>query len=235
VVEALRKICHGLSLLLALLVLPTGVFAHQLDEYLQTTLVDIEPGKIRLQMDLTPGVAVAERLLGLIDRNHDGVISPDESAAYAELMKRDLVVRLDGREVELKVVACNFPESAELRTGCGIILIDYTLATGGLGAGAHKLTLENRHQPVASVYLFNAARPRSAAVEITGQTRNENQSTGEIAFDFHPPPRPPVNSRVAVSFAALLIPASLVGVGIIWAARSRRRVPGAIVLGQPDK
>ena len=93
------NIFRCLPVLLALLASPTGVFAHQLDEYLQATLVDIEPGKIRLQMDLTPGVAVAERLLGLIDRNRDGVISPDESTAYAELLKRDLVVRLDGRKV----------------------------------------------------------------------------------------------------------------------------------------
>jgi hypothetical protein len=38
------------------------------------------------------------------------------------------------------------------------------------------------------VYLFNAARPGSALVQIKGQKRNENQSTGEIAFDFHPTP-----------------------------------------------
>jgi hypothetical protein len=186
VVEALKFRC--LPLLLALLALPSGVLAHQLDEYLQGTLVDIEPGKIRLQMDLTPGVAVAERVLGLIDRNHDGVISTDESAAYAELLKRDLVVRLDGRKVELKIVASNFPEPDELRTGSGIILIDYGVTSGEFGAGPHQLTFENRHQPVASVYLFNAAKPRSASIEITGQKRNENQSSGEIAFNFHPPP-----------------------------------------------
>src|SRR5208337_1366280 len=44
--------------------------------------------------------------------------------------------------------------------------------------------------------LFNAAQPRSPSVQITGQKRNENQSTGEIAFAFHPPPNPSALRRV---------------------------------------
>ena len=36
-------------------------------------------------------------------------------AAYAELLKHDLVVRLDERNVELRLTASNFPVPAELR------------------------------------------------------------------------------------------------------------------------
>src|SRR2546425_4619106 len=108
--EAVTATRRRLPLLLALLVFPSAGLAHRLDEYLQATLVAIEPGEIRLQINLTPGVAVAEQVLGLIDRNHDCTISTNESAAYAELVKRDLVVRLDRRNVELKLAALHSPD-----------------------------------------------------------------------------------------------------------------------------
>jgi hypothetical protein len=186
-------------LLLALLAFPSTACAHRLDEYLQATLVAIEPGDVRLQINLTPGVAVADQVLAVIDRDRDGVISPNEAAAYAELLKSDLIVRLDERNVELKLIASNFPELAELRTGWGIIQMEFSATPGSLAAGAHTLTIENRHLPTVSVYLINAAQPRSGSVQIITQRRNENQSAGEIAFIFHP-----LNSSRAVAIIALL-------------------------------
>jgi hypothetical protein len=186
-VEALTTTGRRLPLLLALLALPFIVFAHRLDEYLQATLVAIESENIRLQINLTPGVAVAEQVLALIDRDHDGAISKDEAAAYAELLKRDLKLRLDRRELELKLIASEFPAPAELRAGWGIIHMEFSAASGALALGAHRLTLENRHLTAASVYLINAVQPRSGTIHITSQTRNENQSAGEIQFTVHPP------------------------------------------------
>ena len=145
-----------LRLLLALLAFPSAVFAHRLDEYLQATLVVIEPGEVRLQINLTPGVDVAEQVLALIDCNRDSVISKSEITAYAESLKRDLIVRLDQRNVELKLTASDFPEPTELRTGLGIIQMEFSVKPSSLAAGVHKLTLENRHLPGLSVYLFNA-------------------------------------------------------------------------------
>src|SRR5436853_5471149 len=114
-VEAVITTLHRLPLLLlALLAFPPAVFAHRLDEYLQATLVAIEPGDIRLKINLTPGVEIAEKVLSQIDQNADGAISSDESAAYAEILKRDLTVRLDGRDSQLKLTASNMPELAEL-------------------------------------------------------------------------------------------------------------------------
>ena len=103
-VEAMTRRCV-VSLLLALLAFPSAVFAHRLDEYLQATLVAIEPGDVRLQINLTPGVEVAEQVLAQIDRDRDGAISRNEAAAYAELLKRDLTFG-DGRaKIELKLTA----------------------------------------------------------------------------------------------------------------------------------
>jgi hypothetical protein len=173
--------------LLVTLVFSSTVSAHPLDEYLQATLVEIEPDVIRLQINLTPGVAIADKVLPLIDRDRDGVISTNEAAAYGELLKRDLSVRLDERNMELRLTALNFPEPAELRTGSGIIQVAFSMAPGSLVDGRHRLAFENRHLPNLSLYLFNAALPKSGSVQITKQKRNEIQSEGGIEFDFHAP------------------------------------------------
>ena len=174
------------SLLLALLVLPSAVFAHRDDQYLQATLVAIEPSGVRLQINLTPGVAVAGQVIAVIDRDRDGAISKNEAAAYAESLKRDLSLRMDGRKLELKLTTSEFVPPAELRIGSGTIQLEFSAISGPLAAGPHRLTLENRHLTAISVYLINASQPRFAAVQVTRQKRNENQSTGEIEFTIHP-------------------------------------------------
>ena len=185
-VEAVTRTLCRLPLLLALLALPSAVFAHRDDQYLQATLVAIEPSGVRLQINLTPGVAVAEQVIAEIDRDRDGAISKNEAAAYADSLKRDLTLRIDGRKLELKLTASEFVPPAEIRTGSGTIQMEFSAISGPLAAGPHRLTLENRHLTAMSVYLINAAQPRFAAIQIARQKRNQNQSAGEIEFTFHP-------------------------------------------------
>ena len=189
-VEALTTTLRRLAPLLAFLAFPTAVFAHRLDEYLQATLVAIEPGVVRLQINLTPGVEVAEKVLARIDRDNNNAISKNESAAYAELLKRDLTLRLDGQKLKLKLTASKFPALTELRRGLGIIQIEFSATLDSLAPGPHKLVLENRHLPALSVYLINAAQPKTRTIQITSQKRTDNQGAGEIEFTFHPSERP---------------------------------------------
>ena len=176
-----RKL-RWLVVLLVLAALPFTGQAHRLDEYLQATIVAIDPTEIRLQMNLTPGVEVADQVLARIDRDHDGVISTKEANAYSRSLARDMTLRLDHHKLPLKITRVNFPQLTELRTGWGIIQIELCATVRPLAAGPHRLTLQNRHLPGISVFLFNAAQPKSASVRITAQKRNENQSSGEIEF-----------------------------------------------------
>ncbi len=190
-VEAMIARVRIFLLLLALttsLAMPSVARAHALDEYLQATLVAISAGEIRFSINLTPGVAVADQVLALIDLDQDGVISTNEARAYAELLKRDLSAKLDQRELELKIEACNFPDTNELRTGWGIIQVEFSAKIDSLAGGSHRLEFDNRHQPAASVYLFNATQPSSEDfILITQQNRNKTQSHGEIIFDHYVP------------------------------------------------
>lgn len=184
--EAMRLPLSCASLLL-LVAIPRIVFAHRLDEYLQATLVHIEPDGIRLQINLTPGVEVAEKVLAQIDKNGDGVISTNEATAYAELLKQGLSVWLDGQHADLRLMTSEFPEAGELRTGWGIIRLEYSVSTDALASGVHKLRIANKHLPHLSVYLLNAAHPSSGNVLITAQKRNKSQSNGEIEFTVRSP------------------------------------------------
>ena len=140
------KLFRRLLWLLVFLGLFSRVHAHALDEYVHATLVEIQPGEIRFEINLTPGVAVVDQVLRLIDTDRDGVISTNESVAYAELLKRDLSVRLDDQNVELKLTALTFPKMADLRTGWGIIQMEFSATPKALAAGSHTA----RHRRSAS-------------------------------------------------------------------------------------
>ena len=180
------RVLRWLLVLGGLAMVPGDAFAHRLDEYLQATLVTIEPEVLRLHINLTPGVAVAGEVMAVIDGNKDGVISTNEGAAYAEALKRDLIVRFDERLVPLKLAKWHLPAPGELKTGEGVIQMEFSATMGVMTAGTHRVAVENRHLPKVSVYLLNATLPKTEAVRITKQKRNKNQSTGEIEFGFDP-------------------------------------------------
>jgi len=100
-------------------------------------------------------------------------------------LNRDLDVRLDGKKLALQLTRAFWPQEDELRTGFQFIQVAHSAKMKSLAAGPHRLTIQNRHLPSLSVYLLNAAVPKSAQIEITRQSRNENQSIAEIDFFFH--------------------------------------------------
>jgi hypothetical protein len=217
-VEAVIVTLRRLPIWLALLAFSFHASAHRLDEYLQATLVVIEPGSIKLQINLTPGMAVAVPVLAMIDRDRDGVISTNEAAAYAERFRQDLTLQLDQRPLELNCTAVAFPMPDELRAGWGIIQLEYAATPSSLAAGAHELAFENRHQTNISVYLLNAALPKSSAIQITRQARNESQSIGQIEFTFLPAPEKSSGARRVVLAVGIVSVTVVVG-ALVWRKR----------------
>jgi hypothetical protein len=206
-VETMTLPCPHLPLIMiAFIAGPLTACGHVLDEYLQATLVVIDPGDIRLKINLTPGVEIAEEILHPIDHDRDGTISSDEAAAYGEMLKRDLTVRLDGRDTELKLADFKVPEMVDLRTGHGIMQMEFSIVPDAFAAGSHRLTFENKHFPAFAVYLFNASRPRTASIRIDRQNRNTNQSHGEIEFAYMPPSSNSLRTTgIVASMAVLLV------------------------------
>jgi hypothetical protein len=204
-------------ILLALAVSNSNVAAHQLDECVQSTLVAIEPSGIRLGYQLAPGIEVAEQVTALIDASGDDTISADEAAAYAKLVGRDLKVQMDDGDSELVVEDVNVPPPSELRSGSGIIQVEFSIGQLSLAAGRHRLTLENVHRPAASVYLVNAARPKSELIQIDSQSRNRDQSIAQIDFTVSVPARSRMG--IAIGVVAALVLAALAAAKV-WRNRA---------------
>jgi hypothetical protein len=89
---------------------PRSTEAHRLDEYLQATRLSIELERIGVEMNLTPGAAVADTVFAAIDHDRNGSISPAEAAAYARLVVTSLTLSVDGRSCVLTLDGYSFPQ-----------------------------------------------------------------------------------------------------------------------------
>ncbi|MBC8003651.1 MAG: hypothetical protein H7X97_13780 [Opitutaceae bacterium] len=168
----------GLLLLLAI-----DAWAHRLDEYLQAARVSVATSRIDLSIDLTPGVAIIDQLLVVIDKDLDGRISEAEVAAYAQLVLRNIQIGLDEKVLALSLVDASFPALEDVKKGIGVIRIKATASVGPLSVGKHTFILTNAHLPEISVYLVNALVPKDAAIKITKQTRDEFQKNYRLEFN----------------------------------------------------
>lgn len=169
-----------------LILLATEAWAHRLDEYLQATRISVATNRIDVAMELTPGVAVADQVLVVIDKDRDGRVSKDEIATYAQRVLKDIRVGLDEKVLPLSLVETRFPTLHEVKVGVGVIRIKATLLFGHISVGQHTLGLTNTHLPAISVYLVNALVPKGPAIKITKQTRDEHQKTYRLEFSVSP-------------------------------------------------
>jgi hypothetical protein len=157
--------------------------SHQLDEYLQAARIAIAANRLVLEMSLTPGVAVAPRVLALIDRDGDGQASAAEVDGYARQVLRDVVLSVDGQPIEMTVTRAEGASREEMSAGAGTIRLEAFGKIRAMSAGRHQLRLMNTHQPGFSVYLVNALVPSDPAITITAQRRDALQHGIELDVD----------------------------------------------------
>jgi hypothetical protein len=158
------------------------VSAHRRDEYLQAARLSIEPARVDIELDMTPGIAVADAILADIDRNRDGSLSADEQRVYASLVLGALELEVDGTRLSLQPGASSFPEAGAVKLGEGTIRLHAAATLPRLSAGVHQLFFRNRHQRSRSVYLANALVPQSHLVAVTAQRRDTDQT--ELTIDY---------------------------------------------------
>jgi hypothetical protein len=151
--------------------------AHRLDEYLQATLLSIDTGRVDLQIDLTPGVAIASKVFGWIDTNHDGAISEAEGKAYARQMLGSVALKVDGVPASIQLVESRFPDFHEISLGVRTIRLRATAKVPGQGAGHHQLSYLNMHRTESSVYLVNALVPENPHLRL-GEARRDFAQLG---------------------------------------------------------
>ena len=168
--------------LIALVLTGTSVSAHRRDEFLQAARIGIDEQRVHLELSLTPGIAVAEAIIGDIDRNHDGSLSADEQGAYLNDVLGATQLAIDGRQLNVAIVASTFPSLEALRSGDAAIELEAITALPSLPAGRHQILFNNAYRRDISVYLTNALAPEDDRISITAQRRDPEQRHTTIEY-----------------------------------------------------
>ena len=168
---------------------------------------------MQLELDLTPGIALADAIISDIDRNGDGALSADEQRAYGDTVVNALTLQVDGTPLRAHLAAASFPDLEAVRRGEGTIRLQSTAALPRLSDGSHQLLYRNGHHPDGSVYLANALVPASKERAVTAQRRDGDQT--ELTIDYV------LRAAPASSPAAWLL-GSLAAAAMLWLVVVRR-------------
>src|SRR4051812_31558509 len=156
--------------------------AHRRDEYLQAARLDVEPDFVELELDLTPGIAVADATIADLDRDRDGVVSEEERRLYVGRALAALILELDGSALHVAPIGATFPGLHDFRRGEGTIRLRSVALLPPQADGGHRLSFRNTNQRDGSVYLANALVPTSDRVTITAQQRDVFQRALTIDY-----------------------------------------------------
>jgi len=156
--------------------------AHRRDEYLQAARIAVEPSRIGIELDITPGIAIAPSAVAGIDRDRDGRIDESEAKAYATEVLSGLRLEVDGLALTLELVSARAPVPIVLMRGEGAIQIALSAALPSLEPGRHRVFYRNDHHPADAAYLANALKPSSGRVEIDAQRRDVDQRELTIEY-----------------------------------------------------
>lgn len=168
-------------LLLFCLSLSVAVSAHRLNEYLQATTIRLSRDKAYLELRLTPGTDVAARIIKGIDLNGDHRFSETEQRAYLARIDHDLSFTMDGHSASLKLVSSTFSTVEDLKKGIGDVIIDYESDIKGQGF-SHQLIFKNQHYNSIAVYMVNTLLPTDTNIQVSGQSRSNDQSVYQLVF-----------------------------------------------------
>src|SRR4051812_12693540 len=89
--------------------------AHRRDEYLQAARIDVEPNRVDVELDLTPGIEVADSWIDAIDRDRDGRLSDGERQKFVARAVEALALDVDGRALRMQSTASTFPDLDAIR------------------------------------------------------------------------------------------------------------------------
>jgi hypothetical protein len=212
----------------ALVAATAALSAHRKDEYLQAARLAIDPGRVQIELDLTPGIAVAEDVLRAIDLDRNGALTPAETSAYATSVMRDISLDVDGQPLSARVLSTDVPGIESVRRGEGTIRLQLAASLPPLTAGGHQIRYRNAHRPDVGVYLANALVPSTDRVAVTGQERDVDQRELRVDYRLRGATAAGLNS-----WSALPVLGGLIALGAMALQSARRRRRGATDASDP--
>jgi hypothetical protein len=154
-----------------------------LDELLQALRISVSASDIRIDVRLTPGVALAQTIFHRLDADGDGLVSESEANAFASAWLGKLTATVDQDPIQFHTTRITAPSWQELSSGDGSLTIELRSGALALARGHHQLQIRNDNDPQISVYLVNAVLPATSDVIVGAQNRNESQSAYRLDFE----------------------------------------------------
>lgn len=125
---------------------PLTAQAHPLDEVVQGAYLTLKPGQVALELDISPGILVADSLLRRLDADGDTRIGGDEADAFGRHVLGQTRLTIDGAPAAWRLERVAAPPYDNVRQGGDTVRI-YAVARRPERAGAHSFTFENRYAP----------------------------------------------------------------------------------------
>jgi hypothetical protein len=195
-----------------------GLSAHRRDEYLQAARIVIDPDRVQIELDLTPGIAVADGVLSEVDVDANRTISAAEARAYAERVLRAIALDVDGMPLDIELVDAESPALDAVLNGEGTARIHAVAALPRLADGGHQLRYRNSYRADIAVYLANVLVPESDRVSIAAQRRDVDQRDLLVAYTLRADPA--TRTREGLSLG---IGGALILIANVWWRRSRQQ------------
>jgi hypothetical protein len=206
---------------------PSALLAHRLEGLEQSSLVDVQPDGIAVQVTLALGADIAPRIAALLDPNGDDTVSPEELAAWNQNFLAAQSIALDGKSLPLQHRSTQHSSLAEMRRnpeGHAEIRMGFIAPTGTVASGPHSVTHKNGFAPIPATYQAHGIMPKSPAVSITKHTRRneEREITLEFAIASGATSYPSTanSGKPLVPWWAAV--GSAIASGVLW-ARARRK------------
>src|SRR4029077_12044529 len=187
--------------------------AHRLVEDLQAARGSLLVNAVVVELNLTPGVAIAPSVVAAIDADRDGRFSDVEQQTYAERLRSDLHLAIDGVALPAELTRIEYPALEQLTEGVGVIRLELRSTFVPSTTGHHEFSLRNDHRPDVGVYLANALVPMTAAIAIRDQRRDLDQRELRIQYDVLPDGTSPI---------VFIVPALVALVAVAGILRLRR-------------
>ncbi|SMB78411.1 hypothetical protein [Deinococcus hopiensis] len=155
-----------------------SALAHPVDEVVQGAYLTLLPGKVQLELDITPGEKVAGTVLRSLDTNADGHVTEVEARAYAKRVLDQSTLKVGAQQVRWTLQKVDVPPVDLLKVGGGILKI-YASASRTDQVGAQTLSYQNRYQPAKSQWTANVFLQPAAGWQyrVTGQARSNDGRT----------------------------------------------------------
>lgn len=220
-----------LSLLLAVVFTlawwPRTAAAHA-EHYAQSAYLRLDPERVTVELDMSPGSKVAGDVVKAIDENHDGQIDDAEGRAYAGVVLAALALRIDGEPRALTLTEARFPPAAHLATGEDKLSLAFVAAFPALAPGSHQVQFSNGHRPVESVYLAHTFT-ETKRVTLGKQARDATQQnlTADYSVVGASEVRPATLGEAGGPWKSLALGVGVLAVLGAAVARSRRRASPA--------